>query len=199
MFSDGRKTLIKRLRRGKEARKQFVDSHLRKGVAFQIRATRDRLGWSQEDLAKEAGMTQNAISRLESPEYGKPTITTLKRLASALDVGLVVHFVPFSHMIDWASSTRRIDPGLTPESLAVPSFEAEEVAGVFDYSPPQVWAMHRADIGTKASEISFQRVVGQQAVIAGRTEGAILRKPATSETITVRPVQSATGEVYANV
>src|SRR5260370_480187 len=101
MSSDGRKTLSQRLRRGRQAREQFVASHISKGVAFQIRAIRDRLKWSQERLAHEVGMTQNAISRLESPEYGGPTITTLKRLAAAFDVGLIVRFVPFSELIDW--------------------------------------------------------------------------------------------------
>jgi transcriptional regulator with XRE-family HTH domain len=198
MSSDGRKTLIKRLRRGKDARKQFIDSHLSKGVAFQIRATRDRLGWSQDALAKEVGMTQNAVSRLESPEYGKPTITTLKRLAAALDVGLVVRFVPFSEMIDWVSSTRRIDAGLTPESLAVPSFEVEEAAGLFDYNPPDIWTVHRA-AGTGTGGISFQRVAAQRTVIIDQTEGTVLRKPAISDTVMVRPVQSNTGGVYRNV
>jgi transcriptional regulator with XRE-family HTH domain len=147
MYSDGRKTLIKRLRRGKKVREQFVSSHLSKGIAFQIRATRDRLGWNQDRLAKEVGMTQNAISRLESPEYGKPTITTLKRLAAALDIGIVVHFVPFSQMIDWTSGTRRVDPGLSTESLAVPNFSAEEEAGVFDSNPERIWTVRSSDIG----------------------------------------------------
>jgi transcriptional regulator with XRE-family HTH domain len=141
MNSDGSKTLIKRLRRSRKVREQFVESHISKGIAFQVRATRDRLGWKQDRLASEVGMTQNAISRLESPEYGKPTITTLKRLAAALDVGLVVHFVPFSQMIDWVSGTPRVDPGLAAESLAVPTFQAEEDNGVFDSAsaacPPQ--------------------------------------------------------------
>src|SRR5437762_25981 len=97
--------IVARLRRGKAARKQFVESHINKTIAYQIRATRDRLGWSQERLATEVGMNQNAISRLESPDYGKLTITTLKRLASALDVALVVRLVPFTELAHWVSGT----------------------------------------------------------------------------------------------
>jgi transcriptional regulator with XRE-family HTH domain len=90
---------MKRLGRGKAARERFVASTLDKNLATQIRAIRDRQGLSQERLAELAGgMNQNAISRLESPTYGKPTITTLKRLAAAFDVGLVVRFVPFSQI-----------------------------------------------------------------------------------------------------
>lgn len=123
MSSDGRNALIHRLRQGRQARERFVASHISKGISFQIRAIRDRLGWSQERLAKEVSMPQNAISRLESPDYGKPTLTTLKRLAAAFDVGLVVRFVPFSELIDWVSGTPHLNHGLSLRALSVPSFE----------------------------------------------------------------------------
>jgi transcriptional regulator with XRE-family HTH domain len=125
------KTVISRLRRGRSVRKQFVESNLNKAIAYQIRGTRDRLGWSQEKLAEKVGMNQNAISRLESPDYGKPTLTTLKRLASAFDVAVVVRFVPFSELVDWVTATPRVIKGLAAESLAVLDFDAEEAAGVF--------------------------------------------------------------------
>jgi len=93
------------------------------------------LKWSQDRLAKETGMNQNAISRLESPEYGKATITTLKRLAAEFDVGLIVRFVPFSAVVDWVSGTPRVDRGLTSDALAIAGFVTEEEAGVFDSAP----------------------------------------------------------------
>ena len=65
------------------------------------------------------GMTQNAISRLESSSYGKSTITTLKRLASAYDVALVVRFVPFSQLVDWVSGTERVDYGMSSSSFDI--------------------------------------------------------------------------------
>ncbi len=129
---NSKRALIARLRRGTAVRSQFVDSNLTKSIAVQLRATRDQLRWSQERLANETGMNQNAISRLESPGYGKPTITTLKRLAAAMDVGLMVHFVPFSQMIDWTSGTPRTDHGLNTAFLAVPTFTMEEETGVFE-------------------------------------------------------------------
>ena len=131
MSLSSRQDLIARLRRGKKSREEFVDSHLSKGLAYQLRTTREQLGWSQERLAREAGMDQHAISRLESAGYGKPTVTTLKRLAAALDVGLVVRLIPFSELVDWVSGTPRMNPGLTRETLAVESFAAEEARGVF--------------------------------------------------------------------
>jgi transcriptional regulator with XRE-family HTH domain len=109
-----------------------VASNLEKGIANQIRATRDKRGWSQTELAGAAGMGQNNVSRLESPDYGRHTISSLKRIAEALDVALVVRFVPFGQYIDWLSGTPHLDNGLTPEALAVASFADEERAGVFD-------------------------------------------------------------------
>jgi len=80
-------------------------------------------------------MPQNAISRLESPDYGKATLTTLKRIASAFDVGLVVRFVPFTEFVDWVSGTPRVDRGLSFVSLGVQSFDNEERNGEFNERP----------------------------------------------------------------
>lgn len=125
MNLNSRESVISRLRRGKGARCEFIESHLAKGIAYQIRATRDKLEWSQERLAAEAGMNQNAISRLESPNYGKPTLTTLKRVAAAMDIGLIVRFVPFSELVDWVTGTPRTVTGLSTASLAINSFSTE--------------------------------------------------------------------------
>jgi transcriptional regulator with XRE-family HTH domain len=119
--------LLGRIRRGKKDRAKLVDSNVGKGIAFQIRATRELRRWNQGDLANAVGgMGQNNISRLEDPDYGKHTISSLKRIAEALDVALVVRFVPFSQYIDWLSGTPYLDEGLRPEALAVSSFEDEE-------------------------------------------------------------------------
>jgi transcriptional regulator with XRE-family HTH domain len=94
-------------------------------------------------------MNQNAISRLESVDYGRPTITTLKRLAAALDVSLIVRFAPFSEVVDWVSGTPHVNEGLTSDSLAVPIFGKEEESGVFASRalpvPPRFQEMARGD------------------------------------------------------
>jgi transcriptional regulator with XRE-family HTH domain len=92
---------------------------------------REARGWSQGDLAALVNMPQTAISRLESPNYGKATITTLKRMARVYDVGLEVKFVPFSALVDRVTKTPRIDMGLTSDSMAVADFAEEERAGAF--------------------------------------------------------------------
>jgi transcriptional regulator with XRE-family HTH domain len=126
--------LTERLSRGPDARAQFVDSQVNKGIALQIRALRDRQGISQIELAEKTGMNQNAISRLESPRRGRPTISTLKRLAEALDVALVVRFVPFSQYAKWYSGIPYVESGISTESLAVPNFTEETRSGALSFS-----------------------------------------------------------------
>ncbi len=107
-----------------------MESHVNKTVAFQIRSLRGDL--TQEQMTEKVGMNQNAISRLENPYYGKATITTLKRIATAFDVGLIVQFVPFSELVNRASGTPYVEHGLRPEIMNVPSFDEEAQLGLFD-------------------------------------------------------------------
>lgn len=50
---------------------------------------RQERGWSQADLAEAIGTRQPVISRLERGE-GNPSLQTLKRIAKAFDLSLVV-------------------------------------------------------------------------------------------------------------
>lgn len=96
--------LWSRLSRSRGARERFVESHSAKAIAFQIRAMRRSRGWTQSDLAQATGMTQNMVSRLENPEYGRSSVTTLRRIAAAFDVALAVRFVPFSELAGWVAT-----------------------------------------------------------------------------------------------
>jgi len=99
----------------KAYRDAWVEEDINQGVAFQIRAMREQRQWTQRQLGELTGQAQTTISQLEDPDYGGYTLKTLKRLASAFDVGLLARFVPFSELVD---RTVR----LSPEHLAVPSF-----------------------------------------------------------------------------
>ena len=123
----------------KEYRDAFVEEQIDTGLPFQIRAMRQQRGWTQADLGQRTGMAQETVSLLESPSYGRFTLRTLKRLASAFDVALMVRFVPFSRVADLAAN-------LSPEDLAVPDFEHDPgferpalipVMQTADWMPPQ--------------------------------------------------------------
>jgi transcriptional regulator with XRE-family HTH domain len=96
---------------------------LDKKLAFQIRSLRGDS--SQGKIEEMSGIKQQALSRLESPYYGKATLTTLKKLAAAYDVGLLVEFVPFSQLVNRVSGTPYVERGFSPETMNVPSFEEE--------------------------------------------------------------------------
>lgn len=104
----------------KEYRDAFVEGHIRTGAAYQIRALRNARHWLQEELATRGDTSQSVIARLENPDYGKFSLTTLLKLASAFDVALLVQFVSFSELLD---RTR----DLSPEGLNAPSFADDPV------------------------------------------------------------------------
>ncbi len=155
MGSVSKKSLIERLRRGKKTRDRLVESNLAETIAFQIRATRNTCGWTQAELAQETGMTQNNISRMESPEYGKYSIASLRRIAAAFDVALEVRFVPFSQYIHWLSGTEYQDKGLRPEAMAVKDFESEEASGVYDAAPVTYYGIISPQLSSGGSSMTL--------------------------------------------
>lgn len=113
MKSD-REQLIRKFR-DKDYRDAFIAEHIYSRLPLKIRALRETRGLSQKTLGERVGMAQTWVSKLEDPNYGKLTLSTLLRLASAFDVGLEIDFVPFSKVLDDTL-------GLTPESWEVSSF-----------------------------------------------------------------------------
>ena len=63
-------------------------------VALQIAALRNEAGLSQKDLAKLLKISQQQVSRLESPSYEGHSLSTLRRVAKALHARVRVTFEP---------------------------------------------------------------------------------------------------------
>lgn len=63
-------------------------------VALQIAAFRRQAGLSQKDLAKLLKVSQQQISRLESPGYEGHSLSTLRRVAKVLHARVRVVFEP---------------------------------------------------------------------------------------------------------
>lgn len=99
----------------KEYRDAFVSQGIFSRLPLKIRALREQRRLSQKQLGEKTDVAQAWVSKLEDPNYGKLTLSTLLRLASAFDVGLEVDFVPFSKVLDGALS-------LSQESFKVASF-----------------------------------------------------------------------------
>jgi ribosome-binding protein aMBF1 (putative translation factor) len=74
-----------------EFRQEWERTEDARAVATEVVAYRAEHGLTQSELARQLGMKQSAISRLESGEH-TPTVPTLKRLSREL--GLEFHITP---------------------------------------------------------------------------------------------------------
>src|SRR5262245_61601398 len=92
------KKLLEKFRK-RSYRHAYLDEHVRRGIAYQIRAIRDQRGWNQGEFSKRLGKPQSVVSRLEDPSYGKVTIQTLLEIADVFDVALQVRFINYSSFI----------------------------------------------------------------------------------------------------
>lgn len=102
-----------------ELRKQLIDEHINVGIAFQIHGLRKRQDLRQIDMARLLDVKQPLISAWENPNYGNYSLNTLKDMAKAFDVGLLVRFVPFSTLVNWTLN-------VTPNVIAPPNFNEEQ-------------------------------------------------------------------------
>jgi len=109
------KKLFEKLRK-RSYRHAYLAEHVRRGIAYQIRALRDHRGWNQGTFSKQLGKPQSVVCRLEDPSYGKFTVQTLLEIANVYDVALQVRFIPYSSFL---LQTRDV----STESMKVPSFE----------------------------------------------------------------------------
>jgi transcriptional regulator with XRE-family HTH domain len=123
-----RESLINSLRKPLY-RHAWVESHIKDGIAFQIRSMRKARGWDQTRLAIEAFNNpdlQSMVSRYESSDYGKYSLRTLLDLAKTFDVGLIVRFAPFSELIHWEEEE------FSKAENPIPSFDQELNAGLLE-------------------------------------------------------------------
>jgi transcriptional regulator with XRE-family HTH domain len=96
----------------------MVNAQIEIDLPFQIRALRKQRGWTQPELAAKTGMKQPRISNMEKPGVTRFSLETLRRLAEAFDVALVVRFAPFSELLNWSQR-------FSPDDFAVQSFGDE--------------------------------------------------------------------------
>ena len=130
---DNRSQLIESLQ-DKEYRRAFADENVGVGLAFQISLMREDRGWTQDELARRSGKAQESISQLENPNYGKFTLSTLKKLARAFDVALLVRFVPFGDLAEWT-----VD--LNSKRLTPPSYEEERQLSFYHHAGSPEWKL----------------------------------------------------------
>jgi transcriptional regulator with XRE-family HTH domain len=102
--------------RNREYRHGLVNAQIEIDLPLQIRALRKQLIGTQPELATLTGMKQPRISAMEKPGKAHFTLETLRRLAEAFDVALIVRFAPFSELARWSEE-------FDPEAFFVPDFD----------------------------------------------------------------------------
>jgi transcriptional regulator with XRE-family HTH domain len=102
----------------KEYRHGLINAQIEIDLPFQIRALRKQQDLTQPELAGLAGMKQSRISKMEKPGGASFTLETLRRLAKAFDVALIVRFARFGELVKWSKEFQ-------PDSFVVPSFDKE--------------------------------------------------------------------------
>lgn len=144
MSVSSKQKLLAKLR-NKEYRDAYVVEHVKTSAPIQIRTLREQHGFTQSELARRAGMTQTVISRLEDPNYGNLTINSLLKIASGLDVALLVKFVPFSRLLDEFKD-------VSPEAIAAESFEQE-------INKLEQWADNNVNLVTASATLTGTAVI----------------------------------------
>ena len=74
-------------------RKAFEEADLPARIAIAIAQLREKEGKTQKQLARDVGVAQQVISRLEDPERSNMTLGTLNKIALALGKHLQIAFV----------------------------------------------------------------------------------------------------------
>lgn len=82
----------------RDYREGFVDGWVDDSLAIQLQTMRLDRGWTQQQMADRTGTKQAGVCRWES---SKPpgSLSTLRKIARAFDVALVVKFVPYSSFL----------------------------------------------------------------------------------------------------
>jgi transcriptional regulator with XRE-family HTH domain len=89
-YKEHRKELLK----DKAVREEYEKLLPEYGLAKSIIEQRLRKKMTQEDIAHKAGIPQSTVSRIERLTHGLPKLSTLKKIAEALDAKLVIKLEP---------------------------------------------------------------------------------------------------------
>lgn len=156
------KQLVLKLKR-KSYRDAYVGEHIRRGIAYQVRALRDQRGWTQADLSRKLKKPQSVVSRIEDPSYGKLTVQTLLELAFVFDTALQIRFASYREFVE-----RNFD--LSSKSMEVESFNEKSFG---PYSIAAIWT------GDEETMIRIPSLAGGGETIAAlslNTEESLDRK-----------------------
>jgi transcriptional regulator with XRE-family HTH domain len=192
-----RQQLIESLK-DKKHRRAFSDDGVQADIAIQIRVNRERRGWTQVRLAAEMGSSQGTVCKLEDPEKKGLTLSTLKQVAAAFDVALLVRFVPYGELVTWLDRPSEDkffavefgkDPGIFPPPESKPEAAPETALA-------SSWSSEVTGLGQGYMDVAYRMPASVQVV--GTTTSKAVKivkmetpKDAASETLTETAVSTA--------
>jgi transcriptional regulator with XRE-family HTH domain len=167
----------------KSYRHKLVSEHLKRNPSVQIRAMREKCGWTQRELGNLADVKQNWISHIESPDYENYNLRTLKKLAVAFDVALVVWYIPFSQFVDRIAN-------LEMQDLAPPGYDDDKAL----FEPVVAHATRPQILPSEATTPDYQPPLSMDY----RGSSVIELQPEPRPSYIIRGQQSTGGERYAS-
>lgn len=102
--------------KNKKFRDAYVAGYVKRAIPAQIRALMKKGGFTQQQLAERAGLTQGVISRAADLNYGDLTLNTILKIGAGLDCAFVGKYVAYSEFL------KETDKGVISN---IPSFESE--------------------------------------------------------------------------
>lgn len=85
--------------RDRRYRRAYIDAFTDASIATQIKVLREQRQLTQAALAELSGLKQSQISTFENEDNSSWTVKTLKKVAKALDLALVVKFESFGNVL----------------------------------------------------------------------------------------------------
>lgn len=131
-------------------------------MKYRIREARERLGWTQSDLAKKMGTTQQTIQRYEA---GAVDVNSSKLVRLAEILGTTV-----AYLIGIPTNAVRACPGGVPRPV-IGRISAGPFGTVYEESgeeldvPDDVWECHRGGFWMRVSGNSMNRLFAEGSMV----------------------------------
>lgn len=131
-------------------------------MKYRIREARERLGWTQSDLAKKMGTTQQTIQRYEA---GAVDVNSSKLVRLAEILGTTVDY-----LIGIPTNAVRACPGGVPRPV-IGRISAGPFGTVYEESgeeldvPDDVWECHRGGFWMRVSGNSMNRLFAEGSMV----------------------------------
>jgi ribosome-binding protein aMBF1 (putative translation factor) len=101
---------LKKKLKNPEFKRHYQTEGIKLRIGIRIAELRNKAGLTQSELAKKIGVSQGFIAQLEMADTENYEIKTLKRIASAIGMTLVIGFINKSELKHRTTPVRELVP-----------------------------------------------------------------------------------------